>query len=131
MGSLARVLLDLNLLSRWLGTPATWNGFWHPLGTVAKGSAPGAESIDQLQHPTGGVMDTLTRIDVLDFDDTSSAPSDSVDSVDFVSAVTDEPRHHLLSHSLSLIFIGVDRAPLTQGQHLDCDYAVAFIVRRA
>ena len=101
MGSLARVLLDLNLLSRWLGTPATWNGFWHPLGTVAKGSAPGAESIDQLQHPTGGVMDTLTRIDVLDFDDTSSAPSDSVDSVDFVSAVTDEPRHHLLSHRVA------------------------------
>ena len=65
---------------------------------MAKGSAHGSQSIDEPQHPPSGVLDTLTRVGVLQLNDTPSAPTGGVDGVHPESAVADEPRHHLLSH---------------------------------
>ena len=99
---------------------------------MAKGSAHGTQSIDEPQHLPSGVVDALIRVGVLQLNDTPPPPTGSVDGVHPESAVADEPRHHLLSHfSIPDSFIGADRAPLTQGQHSDCDYAVAFIAHRA
>src|SRR5215470_18774975 len=85
---------------------------------MANGSAHGTQSIDEPQHPLSGVVDTLTPVGVLQLNDTPSAPTGGVDGMHPESAVADEPRHHLLSHSLSLSFIGANRAPLTKGQPL-------------
>jgi len=57
-------------------------------------------------------MNTFTRIDVLDLDDTPFASPDSVDSMHPESTAADKPRHHLLSHSSSLCFIVGPTGPL-------------------
>ena len=99
---------------------------------MAKGSAHGTQSIDEPQHLPSGVVDTLTRVGVLQLNDTPSAPTGGVDGMHLKPAVADEPRHHLLSHfSIPDSSLGLTEPPLTQGQHLDCDYAVALIGHRA
>ena len=102
---------------------------------MAKGSAHGTQSIDEPQHLPSGVVDTLTRVGVLQLNDTPSAPTGGVDGVHLKPAVADEPRHHLLSHfsipDSSLVLTKPLYLILTKGQHLDCDHAVAFIGHRA
>ena len=46
-----------------------------------------------------GVVNAFSRIDVFNLNDTAFPAPNSIDSVNSVSAVVNEPRHDLLSHS--------------------------------
>jgi hypothetical protein len=70
---------------------------------MAKGAAHGAESVDELQHTLGRVVDTFTGVGVLQLNDTPASLASGIDCMHFEPAVTDEPRHYLLSHFLSLL----------------------------
>jgi hypothetical protein len=59
----------------------------------------------QALQPLGRTVDALSGVDILHLDDPTSAPLDCIDGVHSVPAITNEPRHQLLSHCVCLRFL--------------------------